>query len=85
MENNGKALRSKRKKRIHIRCFFINNRVKKVEVSVVWCPTWGIIEDYMTKQLQGTMFQKFRDQIMGVVLAADTGPVKVKVEQLRKV
>ena len=85
MENNGKNLRRKRKKRIHIRYFFITNRVKKVGVSVFWCPTGGIIEDYTTKQLQGTMLQKFRDQIMGVVLVADTGPVKVKVEQLRKV
>ena len=74
MENNGKALRSKRKKRIHIRYFFINNRVKKVEVSVVWCPTGDIIGDYMTKPLQGDMLQKFRQQIMGVVPATYPGP-----------
>ena len=43
-----------------------------------------MIGDYMTKPLQGAMFVNFRDQIMGVIQAADPGPGKVKVEQLRK-
>ena len=32
----------------------------------------------MTKPLQGALFRKFRDQIMGVVPASDPGPGKVK-------
>jgi hypothetical protein len=36
LEKNGKALSSKRKKHINIRYFFITDRVKKEEVSVVW-------------------------------------------------
>ena len=58
--------------------------VKNGEVSVVWCPTGDIIGDYITKSLQGAMLRKFRDQIMGVITAVDTGPGKVKIEQLRK-
>ena len=38
----------------------------------------------MTKQLHVFIFRKFRDQIMGVIPAADPGPGKVKVERLRK-
>jgi len=37
-----------------------------------------MIGDFMTKPLQGALFQKFRDQIMGVVPARDPGPGKAK-------
>ena len=37
-----------------------------------------MIGDYMTKPLQGALFRKFRDQIMGVVPAQDPGPGKTK-------
>jgi hypothetical protein len=53
LENNGKALNSKRTKHINIRYLFITDRVKKEEVSVFWCPTGDMIEDYATKPLQG--------------------------------
>jgi hypothetical protein len=39
LENNGKALSSKRTKHISIRYFFITDRASKEEVLVVWCPT----------------------------------------------
>jgi hypothetical protein len=43
LEKNGKALSSKRTKHINIRYFFITDRVKKEEISVVWCPTGDTI------------------------------------------
>jgi hypothetical protein len=76
LEKNGKASRSKRTKHINIRYFFITDRVKKDEVSVVWCPTGGMIRDFATKPLQGALFRKFRDQIMGVTPTRDPGPGK---------
>jgi hypothetical protein len=76
LEKNGKASSSKRTKHINIRYFFITDRVSKEEVSVVWCPTRDMIGDYMTKPLQGALFHKFRDQIMGVTPARDPGPGK---------
>jgi hypothetical protein len=76
LEKNGKASISKRTKHINIRYFFITNRVKKEEVSVVWCPTGDIIGDFATKPLQGALFRKFRDKIMGVTPARDPGPGK---------
>jgi hypothetical protein len=76
LETNGKASRSKRTKHINIRYFFITDRVKKEEVSVVWCPTGDMIGDFATKPLQGALFRKFRDQIMGVTPARDPGPGK---------
>jgi hypothetical protein len=78
LETNGKASSSKRTKHINIRYFFITDRVKKNELSVVWCPTGNMIGDYATKPLQGAVFKKFRDLIMGVVPVKDPEPIKSK-------
>jgi hypothetical protein len=76
LEKNGKASISKRTKHINIRYFFINDRVSNEEVSIVWRPTGDMIGDYATKPLQGSLFRKFRDQLMGVTPAQDPGPGK---------
>ena len=78
LKNNGKASSSKRTKHINIRYFFITDRVTKGDVSLVWCPTGDIIGDFMTNPLQGSLFRKVRDQIMGVIPAQDPGPVKAQ-------
>jgi hypothetical protein len=84
LEKNGKALSSKRTKHVNIRYFFITNRIDKGDVSLVWCLTGDMIRDFMTKPLQGALFRKFRDQIMGVVPAQDPGPGKAitKIDEL---
>jgi hypothetical protein len=84
LEKNGKALSSKRTKHVNIRYFFITDCVDKGNVSLVWCPTGDMIGDFMTKPLQGALFWKFRDQIMGVVPAQDPGPEKAitKIDEL---
>jgi hypothetical protein len=76
LEKNGKASSSKRTKHINTRYFIITDRVSKEEVLVVWFPMGDIIGDYATKPLQGALFRKFRDQIMGVTPAPDPGPGK---------
>jgi hypothetical protein len=76
LEKNGKASRSKRMKNINIWYFFIAYRVSNEAVSVVWCPTGDMIGDYATKPLQGDLFRKFRDHIMGVAPSRYSGPVK---------
>jgi hypothetical protein len=76
LEKNGKASSSKRMKHIDIRYLFITDRVSKEEVLVVWCLTGDMIGYYTTKPLQGGLFRKFRDQIMGVTPARDPGPGK---------
>jgi hypothetical protein len=66
-------------KHIKIRYFFITDRVSKKEVLIVWCPAGDTIGDYVTKPLQGALFWKFRDQIMGVTPARDPGPGKIDI------
>ena len=78
LEKNGKASSSKRAKHIKIRYFFITDQVKTGDLSLVWCPMEDMIGDFMTKPLQGALFRKFRDQIMGVIPAWDPGPRKAK-------
>jgi hypothetical protein len=80
LEKNEKALSSKHMKHINIWYFFITNQINNGYISLVWCPTGDMIRDFMTKPLQGALFWKFRDQIMGVVPAQDPGPGKAKTK-----
>jgi hypothetical protein len=77
LEKNGKASSSKRTKHINIRYFFITDRVRKGRIisGVVPCGG-GMIGDFATKSLQGAIFRKFRDQIMGVTPVRNPGPGK---------
>ena len=76
MEKNEKASSSKRTKHINIWYFFITDRVAQGDISLLWCPTGDMIGDFMTKPLEGSLFRKFRYQIMGVIPDQDTGPGK---------
>jgi hypothetical protein len=80
LERNGKALSSKRRKHVNIWYFFITDCIDKGNVSLVWCLTRDMIGDLMTKPLQGALFWKFREKIMGVVIAKDPGPRKTKTK-----
>jgi len=66
LENNGKRSSSKRTRAINIRYFFLTDQIEKGRLQVVYCPTEDMIADYFSKPLQGTLFQKFKREIMGV-------------------
>jgi hypothetical protein len=85
LETNGRGSSGKRTRHIAVRYFFIADRVKSKEIRIEYCPTGMMIADYFTKPLQGVLFKKLRDMIMGnvdIVLptsptipaAADDGP-----------
>jgi hypothetical protein len=65
LETNGKASSGKRMWHINIQYFFVTDRVKKKECEVEWIPREDMIADYLTKGLQGAVFKRFRDMIMG--------------------
>ena len=79
LEKNGKFSSSKRTKHIHVRYYFVTDRIKKGDVSLDWCPTEDMTSDFWTKPNQGSIFTRFRDQLMGVVEAKGPGPRKPKV------
>jgi hypothetical protein len=70
LETNGRGSSGKRTRHINVRYFFIADRVKSGEVRIEHCPTGIMIADYFTKALQGALFWKLRDMIMGNTLIA---------------
>lgn len=66
MEKNGRASVGQRSRHINIRYFFIKDRIANGEINLVHCPTGVMIADFFTKPLQGQLFAKFRDIIMGI-------------------
>jgi hypothetical protein len=65
LENNGKRSSGKRTRAFNIRYFFITDQVERGNVSIEYCPTTEMIADFMSKPLQGKMFEKFKKLIMG--------------------
>ena len=45
--------------------FFVKDRVDKKEVSIKYCLTEKMLEDYFTKPLNGNRFRVLRGIIMG--------------------
>ncbi|KAG7373305.1 reverse transcriptase RNA-dependent DNA polymerase [Nitzschia inconspicua] len=65
LELNGRASAGQKSRHINIRHFFITDRVKTEGLNIVHCPTEEMLADFFTKPLQGTLFRKFRDVILG--------------------
>ena len=65
LETNGRRSSSKRTKHLNVRYFFVTNRIKSGDISIEYCPTMEMVADFFTKPLQGELFYKFRDEIMG--------------------
>ena len=86
LENNGKRSSGKRTRAFNIRYFFLTDQIEKGNLSVEYCSTTEMIADYMSKPLQGKLFQKFKKLIMGhwsfVPIACDDRSV---LEEIRYV
>ena len=66
LERNGKASSTKRTRHLNIRYFLITDKLERKEVSAIeYCPTEEMLGDILTKPLQGSLFKKFRNAIMG--------------------
>ena len=66
LEKNGSTSAGQKSRHINIRYFFIKDRIANGDISLIHCPTGLMIADFFTKPLQGHLFNKFRDIIMGV-------------------
>lgn len=67
LERNGIQSAGKRSRHIDIRFFFIKDRIKKGDIHLLYCPTEDMLADFFTKPLQGKLFLRFRDMIMGLI------------------
>ena len=64
---NGKASSGQKTKHMDARYFFIKDRCESEGIEIKYCPTEIMIADFFTKLLQGNLFRKFRDVILGYV------------------
>ena len=66
MEKNGRSSVGQRSRHINIRYFFIKDRIASGDINLVHCPAGIMVADFFTKPLQGPLFRKFQDIIMGI-------------------
>ena len=64
LETNGKRILNNRTRAINICYFFLTEQIQKGNLTVEYFPTTKIISNFMSKRLQGNLFQKFRRLII---------------------
>ena len=50
---------------MNIQYFYVTEQIKKKAIHVTHCPTGEMIGDFFTKPLQGSLFIKMRNYVMG--------------------
>ena len=65
LEKNGRMSAGPRSRHINIRHFWIKDRMEQEKITVRHCPTLQMLGDFFTKPLQGGLFTRFRDVILG--------------------
>ena len=69
LERNGRQSSTKRTKHMDIRYFYVSDHVQNKTISLQHCPTEEMLADYFTKPLQGALFTRLRNHIMGAEFA----------------
>ena len=67
IEKNGKWSRVQRTNHMNNRYFWIKDRMEREGIEVNYCPTKRMLADFFTKPLQGSLFRKFCNIILGYV------------------
>ena len=65
LEKNGRKSAGKQSHALNIQKFFISDQVNQRNLNVQYCPTDEMIDDSMTKPLQGSRFLKFQKAVFG--------------------
>ena len=69
LERNGRQSSTKRTKHMDIRYFYVSNHIRNKTLSLKHCSTEEMLVDYFTKPLQGALFVRLRNHIMGAEFA----------------
>jgi hypothetical protein len=64
-EKNGRSSAGKQSRHIDIRYFSMKDRIVVDGINLRHCPTEAMLADFLTKPLQGALFRKFRDVLLG--------------------
>ena len=65
LEKNGRMSAGPKSRHINVRYFWMKDRIKAEDIHIRHCPTLQMVGDFFTKPLQGHLFRKFRDAVMG--------------------
>ena len=81
---NGRRSAGPKSRHIAIRYFWIRDRLRSERITVRHCPTLAMLADFFTKPLQGHLFFKFRDALLGYtsvvsLAAALPAPIEERV------
>ena len=67
LERNGRASAGQRSRHINIWYFFITtDRLDTDNITLRYCQTDHMLADFLSKPLQGSLFRKFRDVLLGL-------------------
>ena len=66
MITNGTAT-SPRTRHVAVRFFFVKDRMDKKEIKLDYISTNDMLADILTKPLQGSLFKRLRDQLLGAI------------------
>ena len=69
LERNGWQSSTKHTKHMDIRYFYVGDHIQNKTLSLQHCPTDEMLADYFTKPLQGSLFLRLRNYIMGAEFA----------------
>ena len=65
LERNRQSSSTKKTKHMNIWYFYVTEQVRKKAIHITHCPMEEMVGDFFTKPLQGSLFTKMRDYIMG--------------------
>lgn len=65
LAQNGRISAGQKLRHIHIRHFWITDRLRSERIQLQYCPTDTMLADFLTKPLQGALFARFRAVILG--------------------
>ncbi len=89
LERNGRASCGQKSRHIDIRSIFLKDRINAEKIEIVYCPTEQMLADFFTKPLQGSLFRKFKQVLMGhahikTLERPPLSPFEERVENHRK-
>ena len=76
---NGWQSSGKSTRHLEIRYYFVTDNIRRNRLSLEYCPTEEMFEDFFTKPLQGALFYKLRSLIMN--LKSDKSVVRMEAER----
>ena len=67
LERHGKSSSTKRTRHLAIKYFYANSLLQNRTITTVeYCPTEEMISDFLSKPLQGSLFRKHRNTLLGI-------------------